>query len=224
MVASTIETALLAGHVAGGVVALVAGAVALLTEKGGDRHRLAGRVYVAAMAVVVGTVPVLLAFDPTSFGRQFLTLIAVFSGYLVFTGYRVLSRKRPTAEAAPVDWAAAVVVVVGAVGLGGWGLFLGADGRAIGSVMAVFGAIGATAGLNDLRGFRSSERRDPWVAAHLGRMLGGYIATVTAVAVVNLTGVLPPLVVWLGPTAVGVPLSLYWQASYADVGPFARGN
>lgn len=119
MVTATPEGVVLGLHIAAGVVALFAGIGALLTEKGDDRHRRAGRFYVRSMAIVVGAVPLLLAFDPTNFARQFLLLVAVFSGYFVFTGYRVLSHKRPAAGAAPVDWLAAGLMVLACLGLGG---------------------------------------------------------------------------------------------------------
>ena len=226
MVTATPEAIVLGVHIAAGFVALFAGATALVTEKGGDRHRQAGRFYVRSMAVVVGTVPILLAFDPTDVARQFLLLVAVFSGYLVFSGYRVLSRKRPAAEGKPVDWLAAGLLAMASLGLGGWGLTLMLGGTQtpfsdIGIVMAVFGGIGIVASVSDLRDFRNVDRRDPWMADHLSRMIGGYIATVTAISVVNLTGILPGAVAWLWPTAVGVPLMWYWQSKYTDIGPLA---
>ena len=215
---ATIETGALWTHVAAGALALVAGGVALATEKGGRRHVRAGRVYVASMAVVVATVLPLFAVDPTTF-RTFLLLVAVFSGYFVFSGYRALARKGPGDDPAAVDWAGAVTVVAASLALGGWGLVVLAGGDTFGVVMAVFGTIGALVGTADLRAFRA--RRDgPWLVDHLSRMVAGYIATVTAVAVVN-AGPLPAVVAWLAPTAVGVPLIWYWQAEYGNAGPLA---
>jgi uncharacterized membrane protein len=212
------EAVVLWTHVAAGVVALLAGAGALVTNKGGGRHRFAGRQFVRAMAVVVGTVPLLLAFDPTSFARQFLTLVAVFSGYFAFTGYRVLARKRPAAEAAPVDWAAAVLVVVASLALAGLGVALLLRGGTFGIVLLVFGLLGGGFGFVDVRGFRAPEGRNPWLVDHLTRMIGAFIATVSAVSVVNLSATLG-VVAWLWPTAAFTPLTLYWQAKYADEGP-----
>jgi hypothetical protein len=47
----------------------------------------------------------------------------------------------------------------------------------------------------------------------MGNMVGAYIATVSAFSVVNFT-FLPPMVRWLWPTAVGVPLIFIWIRSY----------
>lgn len=189
-------------HVAAGVVALLAGAVALGTAKGGRRHRRAGRLYVLAMAVIVLTAFPLALVD----GNYFLFTIAVFSGYLVLNGYRVLSRKRPTpGDAAPLDWAAHLTMVgigVAMVGLGGRSVLAGDP---LGVALVVFGAIGfLLSGREIFAIYRPQEGSREWFYRHVVFMGGGYIATVTAAVTVNLT-MLPPVVRWVGPTAIGTP-------------------
>jgi len=208
----TFEAAVLWLHVAAGTVALAAGVAALVTTKGGRRHRRAGRIFVSAMAVVVGTVPPLVVLAPTPF-RIFLTLVAAFSGYLAFSGYRVLGRKRPADEAAPVDWAAAVLVVAAAAALGGWGVVRLAGGSTFGVVLVVFGAVGLAFGGIDLRAFRGDGGGGDWMVTHLQRMVAAFVATVSAVSAVNLTGALG-VVAWLWPTAAFVPLIVYWSRTY----------
>lgn len=214
---TTPETVTLGVHIIAGIVALIAGIGALVTTKGGQLHRRTGRVYVWAMAVVVGTVFPLLAFDPSP-NRIFLTLIAVFSGYFAFSGYRVLSRKRSSDTIGRSDWIAVLLVIGACLFLGGWGIGFLLGGNSFGTVMVVFSAIGLTVGFSDLREFRDPNRQSPWMLEHLGRMMGAYIATVTAVSVVN-TG---SVVSWLWPTVIGVPLIWYWFRKYGDTGPFAR--
>ncbi|MFC7079599.1 hypothetical protein [Halorussus caseinilyticus] len=207
-----LETLILRVHVAAGVVALSAGLGALLTAKGGLRHRQTGTVFVGSMGVTVGTVFVLLAFDPTPF-RVFLTLVGVFSGYLAFSGYRVLSRKRPRDDARPLDWAGAVSVVLACLGLGGWGVFQLVGGDSFGVVLVAFGGIGLASGVTDIRTFRNGDDAEKWTETHLQRMIAAFIATVSAVSAVNLTPELG-FVAWLWPTVVGVPLTSYWAKKY----------
>lgn len=215
-----LEDATLWLHIAAGVIALLAGLGALVTTKGGRRHRKAGRTFVASMGIVVGTVFGLLVFDPTP-SRIFLTLIGVFSGYFAFSGYRVLARKRLVDEAHAIDWAAAVAVVIVCFALGGWGISSLVSGNSLGIVMILFSLLGIGAGLSDLQTFRDATRQGPWMINHLSRMVGAYIATVTAVSVINLT-ILPQVITWLWPTVLGVPLIWFWERKYGDTGPLVH--
>ena len=210
---ATLEEWTLWLHIAGGTVALLAGIGALVTNKGGLRHRQAGTVFLVSMSIVVGTVFVLLPLDPTPF-RGILALVALFSGYLAFSGYRALSRKRPAQTEHPVDWIAAGSVILACIGLSVWWLTLFLDGRSFGIVMLVFGGIGVAFGTIDIRLFQTSDVEE-WMVNHLQRMIGAFIATVSAVSAVNLTPVMG-IAAWLWPTAVGVPLIYYWSKKYSS--------
>jgi len=196
-------TGLLGLHVAAGVVAVLAGLVAILTEKGGPRHVRAGQVYVGTMAFVVASAFPLAVVD----GNAFLFTIAIFTGYLLFAGYRVLDRKRGVPEEVePLDWlgvAAMLTAGAGMVAWGGYNSLTGAPG--IYPALVAFGTIGIVlAGQQAHRFRRPTGPRMGWFYQHIAFMGGAYIATITASATVNLT-MLPPLARWLGPTAVGVP-------------------
>src|SRR3989442_13592464 len=97
--------------VAAGTLALFVAPIPMLTAKGGRTHRRWGKVYFWAMAVVAATAIVLAIWKPV----VFLALLAVFSFYSAFYGYRALSRKRPLdgQGAQPLDWAAAGVLLAG---------------------------------------------------------------------------------------------------------------
>ena len=209
----TLEELTLWIHIAGGTVALVAGVGALITKKGGFRHRGAGKVFLVSMGVVVGTVVILLPLDPTPL-RAILTLVAIFSGYLAFSGYRALSRKRPAQTGHLVDWTAAGSVILACLGLGVWGISWVLDGRSFGIVMLVFGGIGIAFGTMDIRLFQTSKSEE-WMVNHLQRMIGAFIATVSAVSAVNLTPVMG-IAAWLWPTAVGIPLIYYWSKKHSS--------
>lgn len=202
-------TAVLSLHVLAGVVALLAGLGAIVTQKGRARHNTAGKTYVAAMVVVVVTAVPLAVWVES----PFLLAIAVFSGYLVVAGYRIIRRRRrriegPTGADYLLQGAmlAAGTAMVAAGGLGTVDL---------GPVLVVFGVIGIVLAVRELWTLRGRSDT-PWIDRHIAFMGGGYIATVTATVTVNLTMV-PPLARWLGPTAVGVPLIVYAIGRYRPV-------
>lgn len=208
-------------HIVAGMLALFVAPAAMLTAKGGRAHRRWGQLYVWAMAVTALTAVLLALWRPI----VFLALLAVFSFYLAFSGYRALSRKRPAQgeKATALDWAAAIITLAASVGMIVMGIATSVAVRQrLGVVPIVFGALGVVLAGNDLRKFITPPT-DPtaWWFSHMGGMLGSYIAAVTAFSVVNFT-FLPTVVRWLWPTAVGVPLIVLW-ISYYQV-RFRRGK
>ena len=158
-----------------------------------------GGVYVYAMAVVSATALVLLAIEQ-SFGRIFLGLIAVFSFYFAFSGYRVLSRKRAIDRPGTIDWVALGLFGGAGVGILGMGVYLLLESVSFGVVMVVLSGVVIAVSLSDLHEFHATDLEPrAWFFEHLQRMGGAYIATTTAFVSVNATFV--PLVArWLLPS------------------------
>src|SRR2546423_4496644 len=83
----------LAVHVAAGLTAVVAGALAATARKRPGRHPRAGRVYLGALVIVVATATLLAAIRWREDAHLFAIAVvaAVLGGY----GYRVRRRRRP---------------------------------------------------------------------------------------------------------------------------------
>jgi len=194
-------------HITAGVAALVAAGVAIGSAKGGRLHRRAGNAYTVAMLIVGLSALTLAVAHP----NPFLFAVGVFSLYLIFTGWRA-AMVRDGKPRRP-DHAGGAVMALAGVGMLAWG----AQGVLAGSgaqpvILLAFGSIGVTMALSDWRDWaRGPVAGKPRIARHLGRMLGGTIATITAAGVVNL-GFLPDLVVWLGPTALITPVIFWWTS------------
>lgn len=200
-------TAILIPHVFAGFLALGMAGAAMGTAKGGPWHRRAGNIYVLSMLAVTLTTFALVAIRPS----LFLFVIAIFSFYLVFTGWRAAllrdGRPRWPDHLGGLAMAATGLLMMG-LGLGG----LAGAGGAQPVILLVFGSIGLTMALSDWRNWRAGPiAGKARIARHLTRMLAGTIATITAATVVNLT-FLPALVTWLGPTALVTPLVFWWNA------------
>ncbi|MCM2563627.1 hypothetical protein M8756_16080 [Lutimaribacter sp. EGI FJ00015] len=194
-------------HILAGVAALAAAGIAVGSAKGGRLHRRSGNAYTLAMLIVGLSALVLAVANPNAF----LFAVGVFSLYLVFTGWRAAMVRdgRPRR----LDHAGGAVMALAGLGMLGWGAqgLLTASG-AQPVILLAFGSIGLTMALADWRDWaRGPITGKTRIARHLGRMLGGTIATITAAGVVNL-GFLPDLVVWLGPTVVLTPVIFWWTA------------
>ena len=209
-----INLVLLVIHIAAGCVALLTAFVALVTAKGGTLHVRAGRVYAISMTLIFLT-----AIPLALFGASvFLLLIAVFSFYLVFAGWRFARNRSRRPQ--PIDWAAAAIM--GLTGLGMWAYagVLAASGGGNWITLLVFGfiavALAAADGLFFNQGRGSGRRPAPHlrIQRHLTNMMAGTIATITAVMVVNVS-MDPVWLPWLLPTIVITPLITWWNIKTA---------
>lgn len=208
----SIKTIFIVLHVLGGFTALLTGVVPMIAQKGGLLHRRAGWVYTAAMtdvfitAVVLSTVLPLIYHTPINI---FLLFVGVFSFYFVFSGLRGLRFFRPGLEhnATGMDKFAAILLLLFSVGLLYFAFFDPNTHKTyFNPIFLVFALFGINMARQDLMQFRQQfdleKHRHHYFFHHMTRMLGSYIAAVTAFVVVNVH-FLHPIVVWLGPGLIG---------------------
>jgi uncharacterized membrane protein len=212
-------SSLLKIHIAAGAVAFVMAPLALATAKGGKAHRRWGKVYFWAMAVVAASALILAAWRPI----LFLALVAIFSFYAAFTGYRVLGRKNLAqgGTAQFLDWAAAIFTFGASLTLALLGAFRPTMVNRLGVPAIVFGVIGMRFSGGDLWAFTHPPKEKMfWWFAHLQGMLGSYIAAWTAFSVVTLGRfVHHAWWIWVLPAAIGVPCisatTAYYKKKFA---------
>jgi hypothetical protein len=196
-------------HILFGSVALFVAPAAMLTAKGGLWHRRWGKIYFWSTAGIAVTAVVLSLIR----SGLFFLLVAVFSFYLVLTGYRVLYRKTPQQPAGKLDWTAASTMLLGSLALIAYGVYLMLT-SSFGIVAIVFGVIGLLFGISDIRDFlHHPAEKMAWWYSHMTRMLAAYIATVTAFSVVNFK-FLPPVPRWLWATVAGTAGIVIWTRYY----------
>ncbi len=204
-----LASVLLALHIGAGSLALLTAAIAVFTPKGEKWHIMSGRVYAIAMALVFLTAVPLALLGASIF----LLLIAFFSLYLVFAGWRFARNRRGHPHA--VDWAATAIVLTTGLGMGVYAGMLAGSGDSQWITMTVFAgiavALGVVDGLYHLQRRATGGRR---ISRHLTGMLAGTIATITAVLVVNVE-TNPPWLAWILPTLVITPFITWWNIRVA---------
>ena len=207
---------LLTVHISAGSIALLAAVVALATAKGGVNHLRSGRVYAIGMTLIFLT-----ALPLAMLGSNiFLLLIAVFSFYLVFAGWRFARNRRGVPQA--VDWAAVGILGLTGLGMWGYGAVLSTRGDSQWVTMLIFGFIALALALADgyfhMRLAKGKSRAGKQrIQRHLTNMLAGTIATITAVAVVNVD-FNPVWIPWVLPTVAITPLIVWWNRRFSGKG------
>ena len=206
-------------HIAAGTSSFLLAPVALATAKGGKQHKRWGKVYLWSMGVVAATALPMAFFFPV----RFLALVAVFSFYFAFSGYRVLRLKELARDggAEPIDWIAGVVTFCSSALLAWMSWFRPASMEVIPLVGVVFGFIGIMGSGKQMLSFVWKPKEKLfWWYTHLGNMIGSYIAAWSAFSVTTLGPMLGNhWYVWLWPTMIGVPaitvITAYYQRKFA---------
>ena len=195
---------LLPMHIGAGIFALVASLLAVLSTKGKKLHIQSGRIYFWAMlGIFVTAVPMALIS-----GNQFLFITAVFSFYLAFAGIR-FARNR-SGIPAMIDWVAVTLMLLSGVGMWLLAVLYFMDDNPNFIIPVVFGTLALALGFRDYRSHKNETAKGAQrIASHLSNMLGGTIAVITAVLVVNIN-MQPGWLLWILPTLVITPLIIGW--------------
>jgi len=208
-------------HVVSGVVALGTALISVGVAKGATLHRRVGTIFFWAM-LGVGITAI-----PVTFVRPnpFLFFIAIFSFYMAFAGYRRGQRRHVDTA---LDVAAAWLMVAFGVVMVGYGIFMVLSAEPLGWALASFGGLGLSFGIEDVVKARGTRAHADRVRVHLSRMLGGTIATITAVLVQQVAPLveepLEQVALWLGPTIVLVPIIFWWNWRIATTGKYRLLN
>jgi uncharacterized membrane protein len=201
-------------HITAGAMSFLLAPVALATAKGGKQHKRWGMVYLWSMGVVAATAVPMAFFFPV----RFLALVAVFSFYFAFSGYRVLRLKDLPrgGRAKPIDWIAGIVTFGTSALLAWLSWFRPHSIEVIPLVGVAFGFIGMRGSVMQLLSFvRKPKEKMFWWYTHLGNFIGSYIAAWSAFSVVTLSNLIGNhWYVWLWPVMLGVPAIVVTTAYY----------
>ena len=184
-----------------------------LPKKGNVLHKKLGRVYFYAMSTVFVTAVLYVSLYSWN---AFLFAIAVFSFYMAYSGFRSI-RLRLQEKLATIDWFAGITASLVGTGILSYGIFLFSRSGSF-SILAllcvIFGFFTVQAAIRDVRVKSRKKDKHWWLSQHISGMLGSLIAATTAFSVQNLEFLIPghnaDWILWLLPTAIGVPLIVYY--------------
>lgn len=210
-VMETLIKFLIFSHVAAGCISLVAAPVSMAVAKGGNAHRVSGKIFYWSMVYIFVSAIIL----GTYHWKPFLLMVSVLSFYLVYTGNRTLSQKQlHLGKGVTVyDWMVAASCGVFMLAFLVWSVTLMLQG--VNVLLLVFFSVGGLYSITtEVRRYRAkSITKHGWLFNHIGRMVGGFIAAVTAFST-NVLTFMPGMVQWLWPTLIGTPLIIYWIRTY----------
>lgn len=198
-------------HAGFGGISLLAGGLALVAKKGSQIHKKAGKVFYYTMLISA-----LIAFVVSALPNHespFLFSIGVFSIYFLLSGFRSLNFKQKEFNL-KIDRVIACTIILTGLFMILYPIILY---RKLNIILLVFGIVGIMFGIRDLKLFKDQNRlRKNWLKLHLGKMIGGYIAAVSAFFVVN--QILPGIWNWFVPGIIGGGYITYWMMKLDKTG------
>ena len=201
----SLHSGLLILHIIAGTLSLGAGMGATAVKQWSWPHvwhKRFGLLFVAGMALVFVTAIGMSLLK----GNTFLFFVALFSFYLAVSGWRnVLNYTGKPRTEDRVRIALGLLISLTMLGVA---LLTAIDNRIVLMVFSVIFLVNVS--LELLRWRKGKMASNQRIALHLTQMLGGLIATITAVAVVNFKTD-PAFIVWLAPTALITPYIVYWN-------------
>ena len=196
-------------HAFFGGIGLIAGTLSFIVQKGGRLHTQSGRWFSIAM-IISSLISMPIACLP-GHENTFLFLIALFTIYLVLAGNRALGFK-PRFKKKKGDLLDNMIsgsmffLSVIMLGIGIYGLI--SDN--INAVLYVFfGSFGLFLTSRDFVFYRNPlKTKSGWLVNHIGRIIGAYIASITAFIVAGLN--MNALIFWIAPSIIGTAAIIYW--------------
>lgn len=199
-------------HIIGGTLGLLAGTYIAIAKKGDKQHKLVGKIFAFSM-LGAGFCSFVLA---TMHRNDFLFVVGIFTIYMVATGWRYLYLKDILngQKALLIDWLIIGFMAVGALFFAYIGIQLAMEKAPFCLVFFFFVHRSVSFILKDIRTYRGQiETKNYWLTLHLQRMMGAYIASLTAFAVVNAPQQVS-IIPWLLPAALLIPLVVKWSRKY----------
>jgi uncharacterized membrane protein len=211
----TLFKILLAFHILGGTVGLTCGLINIVRKKGDKTHKLVGTGFLYGMLTAGFMSFALSILHPNAF----LFMVGILTVFSVGTGQRYLSLKELGNGQKPllVDWALSGMMLLAGIVFVGMGVKYLLESENFGIVFIAFGLLGLRNVYKDFYYYRGIiDVKNYWLLQHIGRMSGGFIASVTAVLVVNAKyfTFIPYPILWLLPTIIITPLISSWVRKY----------
>lgn len=191
-------------HITLGSIAFLTGFIAVITKKGKSSHRYSGLAFYYTMLLSV-LISLAISLLPNH-TNSFLFCIGLFSSYFIIMGKRAIQYKQIT-KATQLDF----ILILSMFSTGVFMVFQQLiDKKEFNLVLFVFGIFTIFFAINDWRLLRDFEQlKRNYLTLHLSRIIGGYIAAVTAFLVVN--DLFPYHLNWFAPSIIGGFYITFWS-------------
>ncbi|QRM88218.1 hypothetical protein FG167_02920 [Lacinutrix sp. WUR7] len=196
-------------HAFFGGLGLISGIGSIIMKKGSIPHKRMGKLFSIGM-ITSSIISIPITFMPNH-GNTFLCLIGLFTIYLVISGNQILTFKsKSKLYANAIDKiisGSMMFLSIAMILFGLYGLFQEITGNIL---YLIFGGFGLLLTIKDFIFYKNFKAlKNGWLKNHVGKMIGAFIASVTAFIVAGLG--IGSILSWILPSIIGTIYILYWK-------------
>ncbi|WP_334125188.1 hypothetical protein [Empedobacter brevis] len=194
-------------HAFFGGIGLISGTVVMVIKKGNAIHKKMGKVFSVGMLVSSILSLIICAFPHHH--NSFLLMIGIFTIYMILMGNRILKYKRKNYENKLDKIISGTMLLISIVMII-YGLLPLFSNHGIGILFLIFGFLGGFMSYRDFVLYNNPENYKKWTMNHVGKMVGAYIASVTAFLVAG-AGFGGNIYFWIVPSIIGTIYIFSWS-------------
>jgi len=194
-------------HAFFGGIGLITGFGSIIAKKGSVLHKNMGKLFSIGM-MTSSLISIPISWMPNH-ENLFLFLIGLFTIYLVLAGNRVLKYKRKT-KAEAIDKIISGSMLVFSIIMVALGSYNLTTDTGTGILYVFFGGFGLFFTIIDFQFYRNPRKeRSAYLVSHIRKMVGAFIASVTAFFVAGLGFM--NLLFWILPSILGTIYIVFWR-------------
>ncbi len=196
-------------HAFFGGLGLISGIGSIIVKKGSIPHKRMGKLFsIGMLTSSLISIPITLM---PNHKNTFLCLIGLFTIYLVISGNQILtfkSKSKLSANGLDKTISGSMLLLsIAMVLFGAYGLLLG---KTTFILFMFFGGFGLLLTIKDFMFYKNfKEIKNGWLRNHVGKMIGAFIASITAFIVAGLG--IGSILSWILPSILGTIYILYWK-------------
>ena len=196
-------------HAFFGGIGLISGIGSVVVKKGSKPHKKMGKLFSVGM-VVSSLISIPISWMPNH-ENIFLFLIGIFTIYMVVSGNQILTFKSKDKKyAKPIDKVISGSMLVISVIMVLVGIYGMVKSNSSYLLFVFFGGFGLSLTIRDFIFYKNFEQvKKGWLPNHIGKMIGAFIASITAFIVAGLG--IGNLIAWTLPSVLGTFYIIYWR-------------
>lgn len=202
-------------HLISGSIALMSGGLNIFRQKGNRNHKKMGKTFFVSM-IFVGISSLVISYLCPNY---FLFIVGILILYMVLSGQFYLKYKtRRSLSVNFMGWSMPLLMLFAGLVFVDSGILMLLKSDSNGFTYMFLGLLGLVFVKQDFKNFRNKSKiKNYWLIAHLQRMTGSFVTTLTALLIVTLkyfSNSVPNILFWLIPAVIFTPLIIYWSGKY----------